>query len=121
METNPRNNSSSNFPLPNAASAETAVNKAASSAHSTVDSMADEAARKAKPAIERAASMAHQAVDKAAGVAAPTADWLASQGESLKIQQKKLVSDTCSFVSANPMKAVGIAAVAGFLISRFIR
>ena len=64
--------------------------------------------------------MAHQAVDKAAGAAAPTADWLTEQGESLNATQKKLVADTCSYVSANPLKAVGIAVVAGFLLSRII-
>ena len=47
-----------------------------------------------------------------AGAAAPTADWLAEQGESLNAAQKKLVADTCSYVSANPLKSVAIAAVA---------
>jgi hypothetical protein len=64
---------------------DSAVNKASSSAHATVDSLAgaaDQAVRKAKPAIEQAAAMAHQAVDKAANVAAPAADWLTEQGES---------------------------------------
>ena len=64
--------------------------------------------------------MAHQAVDKAAGVAAPTADWLSEQGESLNATQKKLVADTCGYVTANPLKSVGIAVLAGFLLSRVI-
>jgi ElaB/YqjD/DUF883 family membrane-anchored ribosome-binding protein len=100
-----------------------ALNKASSSAHAAVNSIAgaaDEAARKAKPAIDRVAAMAHQAVDKAAGAAAPTADWLAEQGESLNATQKKLVADTCNYVSANPLKAIGIAVVAGFLLGRII-
>jgi ElaB/YqjD/DUF883 family membrane-anchored ribosome-binding protein len=99
------------------------LNTASSSAHAAVNSIAgaaDEAARKAKPAIDRVAAMAHQAVDKAAGAAAPTADWLAEQGESLNTTQKKLVADTCGYISANPLKAVGIAVVAGFLLSRII-
>ena len=102
---------------------EGALNKASSGAHSAVDSMAgaaEEAARKAKPAIDRVAAVAHQAVDKAAGAAAPTADWLAEQGESLNATQKKLVEDTCSYISAHPLKAVAIAVAAGFLISRLI-
>jgi len=100
------------------------VNKASSSAHAVVDSIAeaaDEAARKAKPAIDKAAAIAHHAVDNAAGAVAPTADWLAEQGENVSAKQKKLVADTCSYVSANPLKAVGIAVVAGFLLSRIIR
>ena len=105
-------------------SAEGTLTKASSSAHAAVNSIAgaaDEVTRKAKPAIDRVAAMAHQAVDKAAGAAAPTADWLAEQGESLNATQKKLVANTCSYVSANPLKAVGIAVVAGFLLGRFIR
>jgi ElaB/YqjD/DUF883 family membrane-anchored ribosome-binding protein len=100
------------------------LNKISSGAHAAVDSLAgavDEAARKAKPAIERVASLAHQAVDKAADAAAPTADWLAVQSESLKATQKKLMQDTCSYVSANPLKSVAIAVVTGFVLSRFLR
>lgn len=119
METTTRDT----IPSPYGTSTEGALNKASSSAHGAVDSMAgaaEEAARKAKPAIDRVAAMAHQAVDKAAGAAAPTADWLAAQGESLNDTQKKLVADTCSYISAHPLKAVAIAVVAGFVISRLI-
>ena len=62
--------------------------------------------------------MAHKAVDKAKDAAAPAAGWLVERAESLNATQKKLTADACSYVSANPLKAVGIAAVAGFLLSR---
>ena len=100
-----------------------ALSKASSSAHAAVNSIAvaaDGVARKAKPAIDRAAAMAHQAVDAAADAAAPAADWLAEKGESLIATKKKLVGDTCNYVSANPLKSVGIAVVAGFLLSRIV-
>jgi len=100
------------------------LNKASGGAHAAVDSIAsaaDEAARKAKPAIDKVASMAHHAVDKAVDAAAPTADWLAAQGDSLKATQKKLVADTCSYVSAHPLQSVAIAIAAGFLIGRVMR
>ncbi len=122
METTARGNTPSISGMSN--NTEDTLSKASSSAHAAVDSIAgaaDEAARKAKPAIDRVAAMAHQAVDKAAGAAAPTAGWLTEQGESLNTTQKKLVANTCGYVSANPLKAVGIAVVAGFLLSRFIR
>ena len=45
-------------------------------------------------------------------------DWLVEQGDSLNATQKKLVADTCSYVSANPLKSVGIAVLVGFLLSR---
>jgi len=31
------------------------------------------------------------------------------------------MADTCSYISAHPLKSVGIAVVAGYLISRFTR
>ena len=99
------------------------LNKVSSSAHAAVDSIAGvagEAVRKAKPAIERGAAKAHTLVDRAAGAAAPTAGWLSEQGENLMATQKKLVADTSSYVSANPLKSVGIALVAGFLLTRII-
>ena len=116
-------NSSSNVIYGNGG-ADTTLNKASSSAHAAVESIApaaDEAARKVKPAIEQAAAMAHQAVDKAADAAAPTAKWLAEQAESLDARQKKLTADTSGYIAANPLTAVGIAVLAGFLISRVLR
>jgi ElaB/YqjD/DUF883 family membrane-anchored ribosome-binding protein len=121
MQTTARGNTPSTSGMSNYTDA--ALTKASAGAHSAVNSIAgaaDEAARKARPAIDRVAAMAHQAVDTAAHAAAPTADWLAEQGESLNATQKKLVADTCSYVSANPLKSVGIALVAGFLLSRII-
>jgi ElaB/YqjD/DUF883 family membrane-anchored ribosome-binding protein len=100
------------------------LNKASSSAHATVNSIAgaaEDAARKAKPAIDQVAALAHKAVDKAADTAAPAADWLAEQGDSLIVTQKKLVADTSAYISANPLKAIGIAVAAGFLLSRVLR
>ncbi len=111
-----------NTPMPN--NGDGKLNRMSSSAHAAVDSLAgavDEAARKAKPAIDRVANLAHQAVDKAAGAAAPTADWLTEQGESLQATQKKLMQDTCSYVSANPLKSVAIAVATGFVLSRILR
>lgn len=99
-------------------------NKPSSATHTAVNSIAaatGEAARKARPAIDRVSAMAHQAVDSAADAAAPAADWVTGQGERLNAAQKKLMADTCSYVSAHPLKAIGIAVVAGFLLSRLIR
>jgi ElaB/YqjD/DUF883 family membrane-anchored ribosome-binding protein len=103
---------------------EGAVNKASLSAHAVVNSIAgvaDEAVSIAKPAIDEVAARAHQAVDRAAGAAAPTVDWLTEQGESINASQKQLFADARDYVSANPLKAVGMAVVAGFVLSRLIR
>lgn len=122
METNTQGNTLSNSGLSN--STEGTLNKASSGAHAAVNSIAnaaDEAARTVKPTIDRVAAMAHQVVDKAAGAAAPTADWLAQQSESLNATQKKLLEDSCGYVSANPLKSIGVALAAGFLLSRILR
>ena len=103
---------------------EGAVNKASLSAHAVVNSIveaADSAASKAKPAIDQVAAMAHQAVDRAAGAAAPRLDWLTEQGASINASQEQLVADTRVYVSANPLKAVGMAVVAGFVLGYLIR
>ena len=114
----------SNFPHTGASSSEGTLNKAASGAHAAVDSVAgkvDAAARKAGPAIDKVTAMAHQAVDSAAGAAGPAVNWIAEQGESLNETQKKVVDDMCKYISANPLKSVGIALAAGFIISRMVR
>ena len=122
METNARDNTPSTSGILH--NTEGAVNKASLSVHAVVNSLAgaaEQAARKANPAINQVAAMAHQAVDRAAGAAAPTADWLTEQGENINARQKQLVAQTRDYVSTNPLKAVGIAVVAGFLLSRLIR
>ena len=99
------------------------VNKASSSAHTAVDSLADaadEATRRAKPKIDKVAAMAHDVVDRAAGAASQTADKLTARGETLSAAQKRLVADTCSYVSENPLKSVGIAVLAGFVLARIL-
>lgn len=100
------------------------LNKATAGAHRVVDRVAgaaDETARKALPVIDRAADYAHQTLDKAAAGMAPAAEWLEDQATALNAKQKKLVQDTRDYVVANPLKSLGWALAAGFLISRFVR
>lgn len=104
--------------------AEGSLSKAPSRMHAAVDSIAqaaDDAVLKARPAIDKAAAVAHQAVDKAASAAAPTTKWLADKGESLRAKERKVVSDTGHYIAANPLKSLGIAIAAGFLIGRIVR
>lgn len=122
METFARSNTGSKSGASNVT--EGMLADASAGAHTAVNSIAgaaDGVVRKAQPAIEQVASMAHQAVDKVAGAAEPAADWLAKQGESLNETQKKLLKDAGDYVSANPLKSVAIAVLAGFLLSRVIR
>ena len=115
----------SDGPLGKAATgAHGAVDKAAAGAQGAVDKAAgaaEEALRKAKPIINRVADTAHQAVDKAVNVAVPTAEWLNAQSETLKASQEKAVAEARSYVSANPLKSVGAALLAGLVIGRLMR
>lgn len=100
------------------------LSKATAGAHAAVNSVAeaaDGAARRAAPAIDHVAAMAHQVVESTAASAAPATDWLGEQGATLKARQKRLVSETSAYITANPLMSVGTAVLAGFLISRLIR
>ncbi|MBA4742899.1 MAG: hypothetical protein H2060_09365 [Azoarcus sp.] len=103
---------------------ERATAKASARAHDTVDSTADaaeDAAHKVAPAIEQIAQKAHQAVDSAVEAATPTAQWLAEHGDELQASQRRLVSDTCNYVSAHPLKSLGIAVLTGYVLGRILR
>jgi ElaB/YqjD/DUF883 family membrane-anchored ribosome-binding protein len=74
-----------------------------------------------RPTLDRVTKAAHEAVDKAADAAAPSAEWLSEQADSLKSTKRTLVDDTCSYVAAHPLKSLGFAVAAGFILSRMIR
>jgi len=122
METIAHDNTSSNSGV--LLNTEGVGNKVSLRAHAVVDSIAgaaDEAAIKARPAIDHVATMAHHAVDRMADSAAPTVNWLAEHGESINTSQKQLVANTRGYVSENPLKAVGMAVAAGFVLGRLLR
>ena len=122
--TNPNTGFSTSGSNAGANGSEGSLNSASTSAHSAVDkaaSAAQNASSKIKPVIDRVASSAHQAVDKAVGVVIPTADWLRERSLSLKVSQKKMITDAREYVSVNPLKAVGIALAAGLLLGRIMR
>lgn len=97
--------------------AEGVVDRASSSAHAAVD----EAAHKASPAIEHVAEMAHHAVDAAAQGVAPAAEWLAEHRDTFKASEEKLLADTRNYVQTHPLASLGMAVVAGFVLSRILR
>ena len=114
-----KDNSTSNRPnsgtIPgNGASA---ISHAAASAHTAID----EAARMAQPAIDRVVELAHEATEKAGSAGGQAVNWLDERGEQVAATQKKLVEGTCDYVSANPLKSIGMALLAGFLVSRIVR
>jgi len=82
----------------------------------SIDDIIDLDAAPEHPRIDRAAQIAHDTVDKAADAAAPAADWLNEKSAGARVKQKQWLADARVYVSANPMKGVGIAAAIGLVI-----
>ena len=115
--------SASSFPTDSVNSG-SPLNRAAAGMNGAVDRVAvaaADAADQVKPAIDRVATIAHQAVSKAASAAGPAADWISHQGESIEAARQKAVLAAADTVRANPWKTVGIAVLAGFVLSRYLR
>lgn len=70
-----------------------------------------------EPVIEKVAARAHQAVDKAQRAAGRAA----GRAERAVEPATDLVSQCCDYVSANPLKSVGVAVVFGLLVGRILR
>ena len=100
------------------------LGKASSSAHAAVDSFAnaaDEATRKVKPKIDKVAgdgARGGRQGGRRCSRKPPTGS--PNAAKALNAAQKKLVEDTCSYVSAHPLKSVGIAVLVGFLLNRIV-
>ncbi|MFZ1537967.1 MAG: hypothetical protein WAT23_11365 [Chromatiaceae bacterium] len=68
----------------------------------------------------RMASGAHEAVDKMAGAASHAAKAVDEQGEQLRDLQVEWLDKSRTYIRDNPVKALGIAVVGGFLLSRLL-
>jgi ElaB/YqjD/DUF883 family membrane-anchored ribosome-binding protein len=70
--------------------------------------------------VLRMASGAHEAVEKMAGVAAQAAEAVDEKGGQLRELQVEWLDKSRAYVRDNPVKALGIAVVGGFLLSRLL-
>ncbi len=70
--------------------------------------------------IEKAATSAHQTVDMIADVTTQAVEALGEKGEQLKNSEQQLVENCRNYVHDNPITSLGIAAAAGFLLSRLM-
>jgi len=70
--------------------------------------------------IDKAASTAHEAVDKVASATNQAAEAIGEKGEQLKNAEQQLMEDCRGYVRENPIKSMGIAVAAGFLLSRVL-
>jgi len=99
------------------ATTDSAIDKASNAAHSAID----EVARKAKKPVDRMAEIAHDVSDKAVSASNQASDWVSRRSEQLSATPKKLIADTSSYVSANPLKSLGIAVLAALVVGRLMR
>jgi ElaB/YqjD/DUF883 family membrane-anchored ribosome-binding protein len=70
--------------------------------------------------IDNAAKSAHEAVDKIASATNQASETLVEKGERLKNAEQQLMENCRGYVRDNPITSLGIAAVAGFLLSRLL-
>lgn len=97
-------------------------------AHGVVDLAAeaaggatDNAERKARTAIDSAAQAAHQIVENSASTLTPAVEWLGDRADAAMAHQRQLTHSGRNAVINHPWKALGLALVAGFVISRVLR
>ncbi|MEX1221350.1 MAG: DUF883 domain-containing protein [Idiomarina sp.] len=69
-------------------------------------------------AVNKSANKAHDTIDKVADAAKQASDNLGEKGHDLKETQEKWLASASDYVKANPVKALGIAAAGGYLLSR---
>lgn len=92
----------------------------ANPASSKAADMAHKAADAAGSAADRMASGAHAAVDKTADMAARAAETLDAKGEQLNDLRVQWLENGRAYIRDHPVKALGIALVGGFLLSRLL-
>lgn len=68
--------------------------------------------------VEAAAKSAHEAVDRSAQVLHEATDALAARSEHLRELQHDALATVNHFVREKPLQAIGLAALAGFLLAR---
>ena len=92
------------------------VDQASIGAHDAIDKVSDAA----RPVVDRIALGAHQTVDKIASAAGQAADTLGAKGQQLRNAQVRAMEQCRGYVRDHPVAALGIAAAAGFLLSRLV-
>ena len=74
---------------------------------------------KAHAGIDKVTQSAHSAVDRVVSAASSAADRVQHVGDTkYGHMAQDWMEQTCAYVRANPMKSVGIAVAAGYLLSR---
>ncbi|MGZ5007600.1 MAG: DUF883 domain-containing protein [Methylobacter sp.] len=70
--------------------------------------------------IEKASDYAHEAGDKIASATSQAAKALGDKGEQLLNAEQKMMKHCCNYVTAHPMKSLGMAVAFGYMLRRLI-
>jgi ElaB/YqjD/DUF883 family membrane-anchored ribosome-binding protein len=70
--------------------------------------------------IDKASHSAHEVVDKIASATSQAAEALGEKGDQLKSAEQRMMNQCRGYVHDNPITSLGIAATAGFLLSRLL-
>jgi ElaB/YqjD/DUF883 family membrane-anchored ribosome-binding protein len=92
------------------------VDEVTVSAHDRVEQISA-----ARPAVDRLAANAHDVIDTVAEAATSAVHTLAIKGDQLNNAQGKLVEAARGYVRERPITSLGIAVVAGWVLSRLLR
>lgn len=69
---------------------------------------------------DKVSHSAHEAYDKIVDATSQAAEALGEKGEQMKKAERRLMKNCRSYVRDNPVTSLGIAAAAGFLLSRLL-
>lgn len=70
--------------------------------------------------IDKVSHTAHEAVDKIASATHRAADAIGEKGQQLKSAEQQMMENCRGYVRDHPITSLGIAAAAGFLLSRLM-
>jgi ElaB/YqjD/DUF883 family membrane-anchored ribosome-binding protein len=70
--------------------------------------------------IDKVTTSAHDAVDKISSATNKAAEAIGEKGAQLKNAEQELMENCRGYVRENPLTSLGIAAAAGFLLSRLL-
>ncbi len=70
--------------------------------------------------IDKASHSAHEVVDKIASATSQAAEAIGEKGDQLINAEQRMVNQCRGYIHDNPITSLGIAAAAGFLLSRLL-
>lgn len=92
------------------------VDKAAAGAHQKIDAAKDAA----QPVMDHVVEGAHAAVDSMGHTATSTASAIDLKSEQFGEAKDELIKATRNYLQAHPIASLGMAAAAGYLVSRIL-